>query len=208
MISETIARLLLDTGAVILRPSEPFTWASGWRSPIYCDNRLVLSYPAARREVADALAALVKADFTTAGAIAGVATAGIPQSALVAERLELPMLYVRAKAKEHGRGNQVEGRIIPGQPVAVIEDLVSTGGSSLAAVQALIAEGADVAGMLCVFTYGFPQATQAFADAGIPFRALADYDALMRVARAQGRFSEAELASLAAWRQAPEVWGK
>lgn len=208
MISETIARLLLDTGAVILRPSEPFTWASGWRSPIYCDNRLVLSYPAARREVADALAALVKTDFTTAGAIAGVATAGIPQSALVAERLELPLLYVRAKAKEHGRGNQVEGRIIPGQPVAVIEDLVSTGGSSLAAVQALIAEGADVAGMLCVFTYGFPQATQAFADAGIPFRSLADYDALMRVARAQGRFSEAELASLAAWRQAPEVWGR
>lgn len=208
MISETIARLLLDTGAVILRPSEPFTWASGWRSPIYCDNRLVLSYPAARREVADALAALVKTDFTTAGAIAGVATAGIPQSALVAERLELPLLYVRAKAKEHGRGNQVEGRIIPGQPVAVIEDLVSTGGSSLAAVQALIAEGADVAGMLCVFTYGFPQATKVFADAGIPFRALADYDALMRVARAQGRFSEAELASLAAWRHAPEVWGR
>lgn len=205
---EEIARLLLDTGAVILRPSEPFTWASGWRSPIYCDNRLVLSYPAARREVADSLAALVKADFTTAGAIAGVATAGIPQSALVAERLELPLLYVRAKAKEHGRGNQVEGRIVAGQPVAVIEDLVSTGGSSLAAVQALIAEGADVAGMLCVFTYGFPQATQAFADAGVPFKALSDYEALMRVARAQGRFSEAELASLAAWRQAPEVWGR
>lgn len=205
---EEIARLLLDTGAVILRPSEPFTWASGWRSPIYCDNRLVLSYPAARREVADSLAALVKADFTTAGAIAGVATAGIPQSALVAERLELPLLYVRAKAKEHGRGNQVEGRIVAGQPVAVIEDLVSTGGSSLAAVQALIAEGADVAGMLCVFTYGFTQATQAFADAGVPFKALSDYEALMQVARAQGRFSEAELASLAAWRQAPEVWGR
>lgn len=205
---EEIARLLLDTGAVILRPSEPFTWASGWRSPIYCDNRLVLSYPAARRQVADALAAQVQAEFPTAGAIAGVATAGIPQSALVAERLDLPMLYVRAKAKEHGQGNQVEGRIVPGQPVAVIEDLVSTGGSSLAAVQALVAEGAAVAGMLCVFTYGFPKAAQAFAEAGVPFRALSDYEALMRVARAQGRFSEEELASLAAWRQAPEAWGR
>jgi orotate phosphoribosyltransferase len=204
----SIAQLLLDTGAVILRPADPFTWASGWRSPIYCDNRLVLSYPAARKQVADALAATVKEHFPLAGAIAGVATAGIPQGALVAERLDLPFLYVRAKPKEHGRGNQVEGRIVTGQPVAFIEDLVSTGGSSISAVQALAAEGGTVAGLACVFTYGFAKATQAFAEANIPFVALSDYDALLTVARAQGRFSEADLASLAAWRQAPELWGR
>jgi orotate phosphoribosyltransferase len=127
---------------------------------------------------------------------------------LVAERLELPFLYVRAKAKEHGRGNQVEGRLVPNQPVAFIEDLVSTGGSSITAVQALAAEGGTVAGLLCVFTYGFGQATEAFAAAGIPFAALSDYDALLRVARAQGRFSEEDLASLAAWRANPGSWGR
>ena len=203
---DAIARLLLDTGAVILRPQEPFTWASGWRSPIYCDNRLVLSYPAARRQVADALAQKLTESFPQAGAVAGVATAGIPQGALVAERLELPFLYVRASAKQHGRGNQVEGRIVPGQPVAVIEDLVSTGGSSLAACQALAAEGAAVAGLLCVFTYGFAQAAVGFAQAGIAFAALSDYDALLRVAQAQGLFSADELASLAAWRKDPAGW--
>jgi len=205
---KSIAALLLETGAVLLRPTEPFTWASGWRSPIYCDNRLVLSYPSARRAVADALAQKVKDVYPTAGAVAGVATAGIPQGALVAERLELPFLYVRAKAKEHGRGNQVEGRIVPGQAVAVIEDLVSTGGSSLAAVQALAAEGAAVAGLLCVFTYGFAQATEAFATAGVAFAALADYNDLLAVAQQQGRFSADELASLAAWRQNPAAWGR
>ncbi len=207
MYAEAIARLLLETGAVILRPQAPFTWASGWRSPIYCDNRLVLSYPAARKQVADALADALKTAYPTAGAVAGVATAGIPQGALVAERLALPFLYVRSAAKQHGRGNQVEGRIVPGQPVAVIEDLVSTGGSSLAACQALATEGAQVAGMLCVFTYGFAQATEAFDQAGVPFSSLSDYDALLRVAQAQGMFSADDLASLAAWRQSPATWG-
>jgi orotate phosphoribosyltransferase len=158
--------------------------------------------------VADALAQKIQEVYPQAGAVAGVATAGIPQGALVAERLDLPFLYVRAKAKEHGRGNQVEGRIVSGQPVAVIEDLVSTGGSSLAAVQALAAEGASIAGLLCVFTYGFAQATEAFAAAGVPFASLADYDELIKVAQAQGRFSADELASLAAWRQNPAQWGR
>lgn len=208
MLSATIAQLLLDTGAVQLRPEAPFTWASGWRSPIYCDNRLLLSYPVARTQVRDALVALARQHFAQAGAIAGVATAGIPQGALMAQEMELPFLYVRAKAKEHGRGNQVEGRIVATQPVLVVEDLISTGGSSLAACQALRTEGATVAGMVAIFSYGFAQATQAFAQAGVELHILCTYAELIAEAGRREAFTDNQLLALAAWRESPASWGK
>ncbi len=204
-----LAGLLLDCAAVRLAPpGQPFTWSSGWKSPIYCDNRLTLSYPAIRTALAEALTAATRQFFPQADVIGGVATAGIPQGALLADRLGLPYCYVRPQPKSHGMGNQIEGHVAPGQRVVLVEDLISTGGSSLKAAEALRAAGAEVIGMLAVFTYGFGQAEQAFATAGVPLVCLSDYDALLAEAAARGTLTEADRAHLAAWRQAPATWGQ
>ncbi len=203
-----VAGWLLDSEAVRLRPTAPFTWSSGWRSPIYCDNRVTLAFPEIRTGIADALTAAARAHFPDAEAIAGVATAGIAQGCLLADRLGCPYSYVRPQPKTHGMGNQIEGRILPGQRVVLVEDLISTGGSSLKAAEALRAAGAEVVGMLAVFTYGFPQAERAFQAAGIPLVCLSDYAALLEEAQARGVIGEAELAHLHAWRESPETWGK
>ena len=165
-IAEEVAAKLLEVKAVKVQPSKPFTWASGWKSPIYCDNRLTLSYPAARTFIKDALATRVKEVFPDVEAIAGVARAGIPQAALVAEVLQLPMLYVGSKPKGHGMTNMIEGKLDAGTKVVLIEDLISTGGSSIAAGKAVQDAGGNVLGMLATVTYGFPQAEQNFEDAG------------------------------------------
>ena len=203
-----VAGWLLDSEAVRLRPAEPFTWSSGWRSPIYCDNRVTLAFPEIRRCITDALTEAVRAHFPTAEAMSGVATAGIAQGALLAERLACPYSYVRPQPKTHGMGNQIEGRVLPGQRVVLVEDLTSTGGSSLRAAEALRAAGAEVVGMLAVFTYGFAQAERAFAEARIPLVCLSDYAALLEEAQSRGVIGVRELAHLAAWREAPETWGK
>jgi orotate phosphoribosyltransferase len=206
--SEQIAAMLLQAGAVKLSPHQPFTWASGWRSPIYCDNRLTLSYPLIRRLIRDKLVEATLAHFPQAEAVAGVATAGVPQGALLADALGLPFLYVRPKPKDHGLENLIEGKAVPGQRVVLVEDLVSTGGSSLKAAKAVQDAGMRVCGMLATFTYGFAVASEAFAEAGVPLVALCDYPALVEVALAQHLVTAGELASLRAWRTDPANWGK
>jgi orotate phosphoribosyltransferase len=202
-ISKEIAQALLDVEAIKLRPSAPFTWASGWKSPIYCDNRVSLSFPSTRTKIKDGLVALIKAHFSSVEAIAGVATAGIPQGALVAEALGLPFLYVRSSSKGHGLTNQIEGKVVKGQKVVVIEDLVSTGGSSLAAVDALRAEGIDVLGMAAIFTYAFVVAEANFKEKKVPLVVLSDYPTLVSI----GNFDDATLQLLGEWRKDPGSWG-
>ncbi len=204
---ETTAHLLLEVGAVRIQPQQPFTWASGWKSPIYCDNRLTLSFPEARTTLKTALSTLIQQQFATAEGVAGVATAGIPQGALVADALNLPFMYVRAKPKAHGMTNLIEGRMKPGSKVVVLEDLVSTGGSSLSAVEALRQANYEVLGLVAIFTYGFPQATANFEQAGVPFVALSDYSTLLNIALQQGIISDDEKQQLATWRTSPETWG-
>lgn len=206
-IAKQIAGRLLEIGAVKLQPSAPFTWASGWRSPIYCDNRVVLSYPEVRSEV---ITGMVEAanQFNHLDGIAGVATAGIPHGALLADRLGLPYIYIRSKAKEHGRQNQIEGNLKTGGRYLMIEDLISTGGSVLQACEALRDAGGQVAGVLAIFTYEFPQATQAFAAAGVNFATLSNYSALLEVAVSNGTISADLLDTLKSWREAPGTWGK
>ncbi|UTA66420.1 MULTISPECIES: orotate phosphoribosyltransferase [Emticicia] len=206
--SRKIASYLLSTKAVKLSPDQPFQWSSGWNSPIYCDNRVTLSYPEARTFIKKSLAKAIKKHFPEAELIAGVATAGIPQGALVAEALGLPFAYVRPKPKEHGMGNQIEGRIEKGQKVVVIEDLISTGGSSLKAVDALRAAGIEVVGMAAIFTYGFKVADQNFADKQVPLVTLSHYNALIDEAIKQNYISAESLESLKKWRRKPETWGK
>ncbi|PLK44740.1 orotate phosphoribosyltransferase [Emticicia sp. TH156] len=206
--SRKIASYLLSTKAVKLSPDQPFQWSSGWNSPIYCDNRVTLSYPEARTFIKKSLAKAIKKHFPEAELIAGVATAGIPQGALVAEALGLPFAYVRPKPKEHGMGNQIEGRIEKGQKVVVIEDLISTGGSSLKAVDALRAAGIEVVGMAAIFTYGFKVADQNFADKQVPLVTLSHYNALIDEAIRQNYISAESLESLKKWRRKPETWGK
>ncbi|MBM4337413.1 MAG: orotate phosphoribosyltransferase [Deltaproteobacteria bacterium] len=176
------AKLLVSIGAVELRtdPATWFTWASGERAPIYCDNRVVISYPAVRTQIADGLAAAIRGAHPDAEVIAGTATAGIPHAAWVAERLELPMVYVRGSAKDHGKAKRVEGRALRGERVVLIEDLVSFGGSALAACEALEAEGGKVIGVQAIFSYGFPKAAERFAAAGVPVQSLTGYDALLQ----------------------------
>lgn len=176
-----VAALLLETGAVEVRtdPEKWFTWTSGKRAPIYCDNRVLVSFPSARARVADFLADEIRSGFSDAEVIAGAATGGIPHAAWVAERLELPMVYVRAAAKEHGKGRRVEGRQLSGERVVLIEDLVSFGGSSLSAAEALEEEGGKVIGVQAIFSYGFPETLRRFEAAGIPLQALTDYDTLI-----------------------------
>lgn len=203
-----VADNLLRIGAVQMRPDAPFTWASGWKSPIYCDNRKTLSFPDVRQHIAQGLAQVVRAHYPNANVIAGVATGAIAQGILVAELLDLPFVYVRPKPKEHGMGNQVEGFLPPNSKVAVIEDLISTGGSSLKAVDALRAEGAEVLGMAAIFTYGFPLADEAFEEAKCQLVTLSNYDNLLPRAQAAGQVNEGQLSLLHEWRKSPATWGK
>ncbi len=206
IVAARVAEMLLEVKAVRLSPESPFTWASGWKSPIYCDNRVTLSSASVRTYIKDSLAEMIKKEFADVDAIAGVATAGIPQGALVADVLGLPFLYVRPKPKDHGMGNQIEGRLEAGQKVVVIEDLISTGGSSLKAVEALRKGGAEIVGMAAIFTYGFPISVQNFEQAEVKLRCLSDYNALVQAALPLGYISENQVATLKEWRQAPETW--
>ncbi len=201
-----IAQDLLTIGAVTLRPNDPFTWASGIHSPIYTDNRITISYPEVRDRIADGLAQVIHARFPQVEAIGGVATAGIPHAALVADRLHLPMAYVRSKPKDHGQGRQVEGRLVEGAKLVLIDDLLSTGGSVLQAAAAAKKEGLDVIGVAAIFSYQLPAADTNFAAAKIPFTTLTNYSALVEAAKTKGQIDDAELALLHAWRKDPEHW--
>lgn len=205
-ISRQIAQYLLQIKAVVLKPEEPFTWASGWKSPIYCDNRLVLSHPEIRDYVADAFMTHIKENYPDTKSISGVATGGIAQAALVAQRLNLPMTYVRSGKKNHGRQNQVEGVVNNGDKTVVIEDLVSTGGSSLTAVEALKERGADVQGLVAIFTYGFQKSVDAFSAANMPLMALTNYSTLIEQAVSMGYVSNEQIVTLEKWRSAPSEW--
>lgn len=196
-----IAQQLLSIGAVELRPNDPFTWASGVKSPIYCDNRLTMSYPAVRKAIADGLAETIRREYPDAQVIAGTATAGIPHAAWVAERLDLPMVYVRSKPKGHGQSNLIEGKIEPGQKAVVIEDLISKGGSVLQAAQALKDAGFEVAGIAAIFTYGLPQATQAIQEAGFTFHTLTDFPSLVEQAQESGAIASKDLPMLSEWHE-------
>lgn len=202
-----VARQLLQIKAIKLSPQSPFTWASGRRSPIYCDNRTVLSFPEVRNFIVDRFASEA-ATFEGVQGVAGVATAGIPHGVLLADRLGLPFVYVRSKAKAHGRQNLIEGELTPGHRYLVVEDLISTGGSSLQAVAALRAAGAEVAGVLAIFTYGFDEAAEAFSSANCPLRTLSHYDALIAEAMAEGYVNGDQEALLAAWRRDPIAWSE
>jgi orotate phosphoribosyltransferase len=200
------AEKLLHIHALKINLDQPFTWASGWKSPVYCDNRKILSYPAVRDYVKSELANTIMDHFPEAEALAGVATAGIPHGALASDLLRLPFVYVRSKPKGHGLSNQIEGVLTAGQKVVVIEDLVSTGMSSLEAVHALRQAGADVIGMCALFTYGFPQAAEAFEQAGVRLVTLSNYTALMEVAASQQLVREEDKARLQEWRISPATW--
>ncbi len=189
-----------------LQPQEPFTWASGWRSPIYCDNRRLLSFPDIRTYVKHGLCYLAAKHFSEADVVAGVATGAIAMGALVADALEKPFVYVRPKPKDHGMGNQIEGRLPEGTRVLVVEDLISTGGSSLKAVAALRREGAQIEGMVASFTYGFPVAEAAFKDAGVELRTLSDYHHVLQVAVSQGYITAEQEKVLSRWRENPAEW--
>jgi orotate phosphoribosyltransferase len=203
-----IATHLLEIGAVSLQPQEPFTWSSGLKSPIYCDNRLTLAYPNVRSKIADGLTALIREHFSDVEAIAGTATAGIPHAAWASERLALPMCYVRNQAKGHGKGKQIEGKAEKGQKVVVVEDLISTGGSSLNAVRALKEAGCNVLGVVAIFTYGLEKGKQAFAENNVDVYTLTDYDTLIETAVELGVVTEQDIATLREWRRNPEKWGK
>lgn len=205
-IETIIAQDLLTIGAVTLRPHEPFTWASGIHSPIYTDNRLTISYSAVRTRIADGLAALIKTQFPDVAVIGGVATAGIPHAALVADRLNLPMVYVRSKPKDHGQGRQIEGRLPAGAKMVLIDDLLSTGGSVLKAATAAKREGADVIGVAAIFSYQLAASTANFAAAKIPFATLTNYSALIETAKHLGQINDQELTLLQAFRADPTHW--
>ena len=201
-----IAGKLLQAEAVQLSPSKPFTWASGWKSPIYCDNRRVLSYPYIRDFIKSEMCNIVFEKFPDVDLVAGVATAGIAWGAMVADQLKLPFIYVRPKPKEHGLGNQIEGYFRRDHKVIVIEDLVSTGKSSLQVVDVLKNEGIEVAGMVSIFTYGFPVATEAFKSAGIPYYSLTDYPSLVALALERQTIQTSEEEVLLKWRDDPANW--
>ncbi|MGE7667219.1 orotate phosphoribosyltransferase [Ureibacillus composti] len=198
-LQKEIAKAMLQVGAVELNPTDLFTWASGIKSPIYCDTRLTISDPIIRKQLAKGLAQNIKEFFPDTEVVAGTATAGIPHAAWVADLLELPMVYVRSKAKEHGRGNQIEGKISAGQKVVVVEDIVSTGGSSITAVEALRAAGCEVVGVVCVYTYNLPRAEQAFDDAGVKYVSLTNFDYLIEAATETGAITEENIPFLKDW---------
>ncbi len=207
-VENKVAEKLLSINAVKVQPKNPFTWASGWKSPIYCDNRKTLSYPEIRTLIKKELANIVSEKYADADVIAGVATGAIAQGALVAELLGKPFVYVRSAPKDHGMENLIEGDLKAGQKVVVIEDLISTGGSSLKAVAALRAANVEVMGMVAIFTYGFPIATQKFAEANVELTTLSNYNAVLQHLLDTKQIGEAEMATLKTWREAPEVWGK
>lgn len=204
--AKIIAEKLLQVKAVTLKPQGYFTWASGWKSPIYCDNRKVLSYPYARDFIKSELCNVVFEQFESCELLAGVATAGIPWGAMAADQLKLPFIYVRPKPKEHGLGNQIEGECRPGQKVVVIEDLVSTGKSSLQAVDALLAKGLEVIGMVSIFNYGFDIAQQEFEKKNIRYYSLTNYENILYISQDKGLITQTELSVLENWRKDPGGW--
>ena len=207
-LSTRFAQMLLNVKCIKVQPEAPFTWASGWLSPFYCDNRKTLAYPDVRTFVKEQLAHIVAEKYPQATAIAGVATGAIAQGALVADVLGLPMCYVRSKAKDHGMGNLIEGTLPEGAKVVVVEDLISTGGSSLKAVAALRDAGFEILGMVASYTYGFPVAAEAFKAAGVELTTLTNYEAVVQAALASGYIEEKHIPMLAEWRAHPGEWGK
>ena len=203
-----IAEKLLQVNAVKLNPAQPYTWASGWKSPIYCDNRSVLSHPYVRDFIKSELCNVIFERFEKAEVLAGVATAGIPWGAMAADQLKLPFIYVRPKPKDHGLGNQIEGQYQQGQKVLVIEDLISTGKSSLQAVDALLEKGLEVIGMVSIFTYGFTVASNSFSDRGLKVYSLTDYPTLLALSLKKGLIQEEQIAMLNQWREDPANWNK
>ena len=203
-----VTKRLLAIDTIKIQPDIPFTWASGWKSPIYCDNRKVLSFPNTRTFICNEFVKLVREKYPNAEAIAGVATGAIAHGVLVAEVLELPFIYVRSKPKGHGLENLIEGDIQPGTKVVVIEDLISTGGSSISAAEAIRNFGAEVLGMLAIFTYNFPLAAQNFEDANIELTTLSNYNLLLKLAYDSGEITDEQLESLNNWRKSPETWGR
>ena len=199
-----VAKSLLDIAAIKLQPNDPFTWASGIKSPIYTDNRKTISFPDARRIIIDGLAALIKEQYPNVEVIGGVATAGIPHAAWVGEKLDLPMIYVRSKPKDHGTGKQIEGVLAAGQKVVLIDDLISTGGSVLGAVKATQAAGGEVLGVAAIFSYELPAATINFAQAATPFSSLTNFSSLIQVAQKNGEITADELTMIANWHRTLE----
>lgn len=207
-IAKEVAKSLLDIKAVSLSPQNPYTWASGIRSPIYCDNRVTMSFPAVRKQIAQGLADLIKEKYPDAEVIAGTATAGIPHAAWIADILGLPMVYIRSKAKDHGTGRKIEGKISEGQKMVVVEDLISTGGSVIEASKAAELEGANVLGSVAIFTYELAKGTKNFADAGLAIDTLSNYSTLLEVAHETSYITEAEMDLLKDWSKDPENWYK
>ena len=207
-IAKQVAKSLLQINAIILQPNNPFKWAAGWNSPIYCDNRRTLSYPEIRTFIRTSLASVINNHYKGASVIAGVATAGIPHGALVAEELGLPFIYVRSKTKEHGKQNKIEGYFEKGQSVILVEDLISSGKSSLEAVSALRESGMNVKGLVSIFTYGFDAATQNFINADCDFISLCDYNNMLPQAVESNYITETEMSILKDWRKDPSVWKK
>lgn len=207
-VEKIFAEKLLKVKAIKLQPEQPFTWASGWKSPFYCDNRKTLAFPALRTFVKLQLSRIVAELYPEADAIAGVATGAIAQGALVADELALPFAYVRSKPKDHGMANLIEGDLQPGMKVVVVDDLISTGGSSLKAVEALRQHGCEVLGMVAAYTYGFPVAEEAFAAAGVTLTTLTNYEAVVETALQTGYIEQSHVPMLAAWRKDPANWMK
>ena len=207
-IASRVAELLLEAKAIKLSPDKPFQWSSGWLSPIYCDNRVALSFPDTRTFIKKALADLIKTEYPDVDAVVGVATGGIAQGALVADVLELPFAYVRPEPKKHGMGNQIEGRLEKGQSVIIVEDLISTGGSSLKVVDALRNAGIEVAGMVAIFTYGFKVAENNFEEKDVKLSVLSHYDVLISTAVEHKYVTPEQVESLSEWRVQPDQWGK
>ena len=205
-LEKIFAGKLLDIKAIKLQPNNPFTWASGWKSPFYCDNRKTLSYPELRSFVKIEIARVIMEKFPESEAVAGVATGAIPQGALVADLLNLPFVYVRSKPKDHGLENLIEGELKPGMKVVVVEDLISTGGSSLKAVDAIRRNGCEVVGMVASYTYGFGVAVEAFQEAKVPLVTLTNYEAVLEVALKTGYISESDIPVLNEWRKDPSHW--
>ncbi|MEK4220953.1 orotate phosphoribosyltransferase [Bacillus sp. FSL W8-0116] len=204
--SKRIAEQLLNIEAIYLQPNDPFTWSSGIKSPIYCDNRLTLSYPAVRKEVAIGLVSLINEHFSEVQCIAGTATAGIPHAAWVSDLLDLPMCYVRSKAKSHGKGKQIEGKVQPGVKTVVVEDLISTGGSAIQAANVLRESGCEVLGVVSIFTYELEIGKQLLDEANLKAYSLSNYSALMEVALEKGAIQPTDLETLRQWRENPEHW--